>query len=340
MKRIISLTLTALMLTLLILTATSCGMESMSSYTLLRDHIIDQVGYDKELALEAESFGLSAAVLKTVTLEGSDDTECVQLVGTVNDTAYALSLTLTMNGSPEKASLLYEILVPKLDPATASLTMEAAASASATVLLTHYTGNDPVEFTALENISVGSENGQRQNATVLLNSLLLAMDTYTTANLDMNAHDLGFIALSDKYMADVEAAEVEEDLGGAFSSARVELALMMLLQGIGMVFLVLAILWIVLLIFKAVFYKDPAKETKKAAKPEKKDEPAVKPAAAAPATVSAPAPAPASDDAQLIAVITAAVAAAIESDPALTSQFASGFRVVSFKKTETTTRNR
>ena len=48
----------------------------------------------------------------------------------------------------------------------------------------------------------------------------------------------------------------------------------------------------------------------------------------------------ASDDAQLIAVITAAVAAAIESDPALTSQFASGFRVVSFKKTETTTRNR
>ena len=51
-------------------------------------------------------------------------------------------------------------------------------------------------------------------------------------------------------------------------------------------------------------------------------------------------PAPAADDAQLIAVITAAVAAAIESDPALTSQFASGFRVVSFKKTEKTTRNR
>ena len=58
------------------------------------------------------------------------------------------------------------------------------------------------------------------------------------------------------------------------------------------------------------------------------------PKAEAPAVAPATAPvAPASDD-QLIAVITAAVAATIESDPALSSQFASGFRVVSFKKTD------
>ena len=335
MKRIISLSLVLLMLTALLLTATSCGMESITGYTLLRDHIIDKAGYNKDLELDAQAVGLSSAVLKTVTLEGAGDTEQVELVGTVSDTTYALRLTLTLNGSPEKASLLYEVLVPKLDTATASVTLETAASARATILLTHYTGNDPIEFTSVDKVTVGNENGQRQNATVLLNSLLLALDTYITENLDMNTHDLGFIALSDKYMADVETVEAEEDLGGAFSSARWTKAGLMLLQGMGMVFLVLAILWVVLLIFKAVFYKDPAKEASKAEKPaktESKEAPA--PVAA---SVAAPAPVPAApvaDDAQLIAVITAAVAAAIESDPALTSQFASGFRVVSFKKTD------
>ena len=61
--------------------------------------------------------------------------------------------------------------------------------------------------------------------------------------------------------------------------------------------------------------------------------------ASAPVAAPAVAPAPVQDDGQLIAVITAAVAATIEADPALSSQFASGFRVVSFKKTEKT-RNR
>ena len=85
---------------------------------------------------------------------------------------------------------------------------------------------------------------------------------------------------------------------------------------VGMVFLVLAILWMVLLIFKKVFYKDPNKQEKKAEAP-----------AEAPAPVAAPA-----DDGALVAAITAAVAAYIDSDPALSSQFAGGFRVVSFKK--------
>ena len=68
------------------------------------------------------------------------------------------------------------------------------------------------------------------------------------------------------------------------------------------------------LIFKKIFYKDPAAAKK-----------AVEPAPAAPAAT------PANDDA-LVAAITAAVAAYIESDPALSSQFKGGFRVVSFKK--------
>ena len=141
------------------------------------------------------------------------------------------------------------------------------------------------------------------------------MDEYTTKNLDMNMHELGFIALSEKYMAPTEVVEAEEDLGGAFSPVRLKKAGLMIIQGLGMVFLVLAVLWLVLLIFKKVFYKDPAATAKKAEQP-------------APA---APAHAPASNDA-LVAAITAAVAAYIESDPALSSQFAGGFRVVSFKR--------
>ena len=57
---------------------------------------------------------------------------------------------------------------------------------------------------------------------------------------------------------------------------------------------------------------------------------------AQPAAEPVPAPAPAAasgEDGALVAAITAAVAAYIDSDPALASQFASGFRVVSFKPT-------
>ena len=86
-----------------------------------------------------------------------------------------------------------------------------------------------------------------------------------------------------------------------------------------------------LLIFKKVFYKDPAKEAKK-------PEPA-KAEPSAPASVASAPAAPVTDDGALIAAITAAIAATIESDPALASQFAGGFRVVSFKPT-TKSRNR
>ena len=169
----------------------------------------------------------------------------------------------------------------------------------------------------------------------MLNSALKVLDTYTTEKMDMNVHELGFIVLSDKYMAPVEETENEEDLGGAFSPARLSKAGLMILQGMGMVFLVLAILWLVLLIFKKVFYKDPAKEEKKS-KPAKTEAPA---SASAPVVEAPVAVAPVMDDGALIAAITAAVSAYIESDPALTSQFAGGFRVVSFKPT-TKSRNR
>ncbi|MBQ3591915.1 MAG: OadG family protein [Clostridia bacterium] len=109
----------------------------------------------------------------------------------------------------------------------------------------------------------------------------------------------------------------------------------MLLRGLGTVFMVLIILFIVLKIFGSVFAGEETKAAKQAeaanaAKKEaaKKAEPKPAPApAAAPAQAPAPAPA-AQDDRELIAVITAAIAA---------YQSASGqpnlpFRVVSFTR--------
>jgi sodium pump decarboxylase gamma subunit len=217
-------------------------------------------------------------------------------------------LTLKLTDSTEKAHLTYQVIN--------IAQQKLLYGAEATVLLTHYTGNDLVEFTSVTNIHPEDEQTYRVALTSMLNSALKVLDTYTTEKMDMDLHELGFIALSEKYMAPTESAEAEEDLGGAFSPARLSQAGLMIIQGMGMVFLVLAILWMVLLIFKKVFYKDPNKQDKKEEAP-----------AEAPAPVAAPA-----DDGALVAAITAAVAAYIDSDPALSSQFAGGFRVVSFKK--------
>ncbi len=322
MKRIISLTLAVRMIVTQALAVTSCevSMEAMTGYTQLRDHLSETAGDNKPVALDHQAVGLTSATVSSVTLEGGDPNN-VCAVGYAKTGNYVLQLTLTLNGSPEKARACYEVLN--------AADGKAISTAYSTVLLTHYTGDELVAFESMEGITPVTELTNRQNASALLNSLLLALDTYTTKNLDMNLHDLGFIALSDKYMADVEQAEAEEDLGGAFSTERLTMAGLMIVQGMGMVFLVLAILWLVLLIFKKVFYKDPAKETKK-----EKPAPAapVAPAAPAPAPVPAASAAPASNDA-LVAAISAAVAAYIDSDPALASQFAGGFRGVSFTPT-------
>lgn len=109
---------------------------------------------------------------------------------------------------------------------------------------------------------------------------------------------------------------VEEDLGGAFSPARLAYAGRMTVVGLGMVFAVLALLWLVL----TVFFR------------QKKEKP-VAPKQEAPAPVVA-SEAPVADgvDGATVAAITAAISAMIESDPALQSQFAGGFRVVSFRR--------
>lgn len=310
MKKIITLSLAVLMLVTLALSATSCSMESMTGYTRLRDHIKTAGGSEYIITLDAASVSLSSAAATVAVNEEGDEYVCLvgYVVNTSSGIVYQVGLDLT--NSAEKAELTYEVL-------NASTAQRVSAGKS-TVLLTHYTGEDFITFEEVENIDNASELTHRRQAQVLLNSLLKALDTYTTENMDMNLHDYGFIALSEKYMAPVETTEVEEDLGGAFSAERLSLAGLMIIQGMGMVFLVLIILWLVLVIFKKALYKESAKTEKKEETPDE-----------APVPVAAPAPA---DDGALVAAITAAVAAYIDSDPALSSQFAGGFRVVSFKK--------
>ena len=98
------------------------------------------------------------------------------------------------------------------------------------------------------------------------------------------------------------------------------LAGQMTLQGLGTVFLVLAILWGAMTLFKLLLHDLPAK--RKAAAQKKAEAEAPEPEAVPAQTET--------DPGELIAVISAAVAAcraeAGEPDP-------TGFRVVSFKKT-------
>lgn len=106
------------------------------------------------------------------------------------------------------------------------------------------------------------------------------------------------------------------------SSERLSTGLTVLALGMATVFVVLAILWVVLLLFRVVFYREKKPEPKKSA-------PAPAPAAA-PEPTPAAVPAETEDNGALIAAITAAIAMYTEGDEA----FASGFRVVSFRRAE------
>lgn len=319
MKRIISLTLSVLMLFILLLSITSCelSMEAMTGYTRLRDHVIGKADASGEISLDGTSMGFSSVKLVAPIKKGESKPSSVSIVAEGVNQGNTVRLTLTMNGSPEKAQLSYKII---------NAEQKVLNAADATVLLTHYTGDETITFTSVTNIHPATEQAYRESVTSMLNSALKVLDTYTTGNLDMNVHELGFMVLSEKYMAPVENVEAEDDLGGAFSSARIGMAGLMIVQGMGMIFLVLAILWMVLAIFKKIFYRPSNKsENKIASKPVE---------TSVPAPVSTPTSVgPAIDDSALVAAITAAVATYIDSDPALAAQFASGFRVVSFKPT-------
>ena len=112
------------------------------------------------------------------------------------------------------------------------------------------------------------------------------------------------------YLLSISSEQYAEKLGAADS---LEFGGQMVLLGMGAVFSVLTLIWLVLTIFKLVFTKINA--------PEKKAE------APAPVAPSAPVTAPVTSDAEIVAVIAAAIAMA---------QSECGddvkFRVVSFKR--------
>lgn len=116
-------------------------------------------------------------------------------------------------------------------------------------------------------------------------------------------------------------AKTADDLGGAFSPERITYALEMTVLGMVAVFAVLAILWAVLALFKVLFYgsspkKEEATETEMIKAPE--------------AMVQTPVVV--QNDDETVAVIMAAISAYIAADPALSEEYAGGFRVVSFKR--------
>ncbi|MCD7747323.1 MAG: OadG family protein [Firmicutes bacterium] len=102
-------------------------------------------------------------------------------------------------------------------------------------------------------------------------------------------------------------------------------ALQVFLLGLGTVFVVLIILYIVITLMGKIFYHDDKKKATAAAAPE--------PAAEAVALENA-VPEQETDDGELVAVITAAIAAFSEAGG---GESVPGFRVVSFKRASTAT---
>ena len=155
MKKIISLSLAALMLVILLLTATSCDMESMTGYTRLRDHITDTVGTNNALVLDGSAVGLSTVSLIAPTGADTEQVDEVHLVVDAISQTALFRLTLKLTSSTEKAEIVYQIMNPT--------TQEEYLSADATVLLTHYTGNDLMEFSSMTNIHPANEIDYREN---------------------------------------------------------------------------------------------------------------------------------------------------------------------------------
>ena len=115
-----------------------------------------------------------------------------------------------------------------------------------------------------------------------------------------------------------------ENLGGAFSPERLELAGQMTLLGMVMIFAVLAILWGILVIFHKIMARDTETPTQ-----------AIKATPApAPAAASVPVAAVSNDDEVIAAVIAAAVAAYMADEGNTETAYNGGFRVVSFRRVQ------
>ena len=115
-----------------------------------------------------------------------------------------------------------------------------------------------------------------------------------------------------------------ENLGGAFSPERLELAGQMTLLGMVMIFAVLGLLWGVLVVFQRIMTRDtanPAEAPKAASAP-------------APVAEAVPVTAVSNDDEVIAAVIAAAVAAYMADEGNTEAAYNGGFRVVSFRRVQ------
>lgn len=331
MKKTIRICLALLTVAVMLTCSVSCGMEAASAYTVLRDHVKEKV---KENGTDGSSLRISTdedQVVATYLLirnEADDD-------GAMEEKTYLVAQAMTSAASIYRV----ELQLSSEDVTTSGWTfydMNASglisAMATSSLNANEWSGADLIPFDTVTGLTPEYDYSSRVSATAMTNAALLAFDRYTQQNLNLSIDDFGFRALSEAYRYTPSETEAEDDLGGAFSVERLKLAGTMLLVGMGMVFLVLAILWGVLIIFKKIMYDGAAKDKK-----ENDSDSSVAPTAApAPdnAMVAAVAGAMAyrEDDAAVVAAITAAIAETIASDPELSREFADGFRVVSFKR--------
>lgn len=127
--------------------------------------------------------------------------------------------------------------------------------------------------------------------------------------------------------AEASKNPTNEELGGFFSAQRIEYAITVTLQGMLMIFAVLALLWGVVAIFKVVLHDIPEK---RAAKKQALASAVAEAAAPAEQPMEA-APVADEDEGEIVAAITAAIAVMLQSEE-YKGQFESGFRVVSFQR--------
>ncbi len=306
MKSTIRKILAVALLAIICLSVVACEVETTSAYNTLFDHLQNKVGVGTAVRLPSEDDTLTPFTY----IEENASGELILYLSIqqqTNGDGYRVDIKLE-SGNPDSLSWIYR----------RAKGTEILARADATIDLRSYTGAELIAFDNSEGIPLSELTTHRVYATDLTNAALLALDEYCGKNLAVSVKDFGFVSLSSSFLYEDQTITESEKLGGAFSGARLSYALRMTLMGMVMVFAVLGLLWAVLAIFKKVF------SGQKSAKPKAID------------TVEAtpmPAPsAPSTDDAATVAAITAAIAAMIESDPALRSQFAGGFRVVSFKK--------
>ncbi len=321
-----------LLLIALALSLAGCAAEPPSAYSELYEHIEKTSGVGEALTISDEESPAQVFLYLQPATESAAETGSASTTSAPSDEKPTLHLSVL---AYDNAGTYYrvDLTIEKANAADIRWVYSVVnakgtrtARAESRLDLYHYTGDDLIAFDESEEIIPMVEQNHRLNATALTNTGLIALDQFLHETLERSVAELGFVNLAERYCYKAPDTDIgsDEDLGGAFSGARVSYALRMTLLGMGMVFAVLALLWLILLIFKRAMSKTADQPALAPKAPE-----AGKESMPVPASASAPA---AGQDPALVAAITAAIAAMIESDPTLASQFPSGFRVVSFKR--------